>query len=318
MTQINNGLTPKNNPGAAVSAKTENLDLRVPSRILSCSRDAGWTSLLVLKFEHPANLEQLDTPAHDDQTITVSLEGECQIESYSNGFWKTSVYRPGVGGMTPAGKTDRLRFKSKTSTHVTAVEIHVPQFFLTAAAEEFRRLGTRFRDEPLNGLGFRDPLVYQTAISLEEAMEAGMPNLYAESAAQFLATHLLSQNKRILKRVDETRNPGRISDRRLARVLEFMAAHYAQDLNLAELSKEAGISRFHFILLFKKRIGITPHQHLIKIRMEAAERLLTNTDLSLKEIAVRCGYQNTARLPSGFQKHFGLTPAEYRKKVDLG
>ena len=203
--------------------------------------------------------------------------------------------------MTPAGKTDRLRFRSKTSTHVTAIEIHIPQFFLAAAAEEFRRIGTGFRDEPLNALGFRDPLIYQTAISLEEAMEAGMPNLYAESAAQFLATHLLSQNKRILKRVDETRNPGGISDRRLARVLEFMTAHYARDLNLAELSKEAGISRFHFIYLFKKRIGITPHQHLIKLRMEAAARLLTNTDLSLKEIGVRCGYQNTARLPSGFK-----------------
>ena len=104
MTQINNGLTPKNNPGAAVSAKTENLDLRVPSRILSCSRDAGWTSLLILKFEHSANLEQLDTPAHDDQTITVSLEGECQIESYSNGFWKKSVLPSRNRGNDPGGQ----------------------------------------------------------------------------------------------------------------------------------------------------------------------------------------------------------------------
>ena len=314
MTQINNGLNPKNNFGATIPPKTENHESRSLSRILSCSREAGWTSLLVRKFEHSANLEQLDNPAYDDQKVTVSIQGECEIESFSNGFWKKSAYRPGVAGMTPPGKTDRLRFKSKTSTHLTAVEIHIPQFFFAAATEEFRRIGIRFQDEPLNELGFRDPLVYQTAISLNKAMEAGAPNLYAESAAQFLATHLLSQSKRITETVGETRNPGRISDRRLARVLDFMAINHAQDLNLVELSREAGISRFHFIYLFKKKFGITPHQHLIKLRMQTAARLLTTTDLSLKEIGARCGYQNIARLPSGFQKHFGLTPAEYRKK----
>lgn len=312
--RINDWLKPQKKLGAAISREAGYPELPGLVRNLSCSREAGWTSLLVQELEYTANLEQFDSPTYSEQVITVCKQGECEAESFSNGFWKKSVYGPGVGGMTPAGKTDRLRFRSKTSTHIVAIEIYVPQFFFAAAAEEFRRIGTRFRDEPLNELGFSDPLVYRTAISLGNAVQAGAPNLYAESAAQFLATHLLSQHKLMMETVDETRNPGIITDRRLARVLEFMAAHYAQDLNLADLSSEAGISRFHFIHLFKKKFGITPHQHLIKLRMEAAAQLLTNTDLSLKEIGVRCGYQNTAHLPVVFQKHFGLTPAKYRKK----
>lgn len=314
MKQINNDLSPKKGVGATISRETEDLYLPVPLHVLSDSSNVGWTSLLVRKFRQPANLEQFDCPTCDDQLIAVCVQGECEVESFSNGSSKKSAYSPGVGGMTPAGKTDRLRFTSKTSTHVATIGIHIPQFFLAAAADEYRRIGTRFRDEPLNELGFRDSLVYQTAISLDEAAQDGAPNLYAESAAQFLATYLLSQHKRIVETINETRTAGIISDRRLARVLEFMAAHFAQDLKLAELSKEAGISRFHFVHLFKKKFGITPHRHLIKLRMDAAARLLTDTDLGSKEISIRCGYQNTAYLLPAFQKHFGQTMTEYRKK----
>ena len=114
--------------------------------------------------------------------------------------------------------------------------------------------------------------------------------------------------------LSDDRKPEELNDYRLERVLEFMQHNFAQDLSLAELAREAGISRFHFIKLFRKKCGITPHQYLIKLRMENAAKLLQSGNLRINEIAIRCGYQNAAHFSTAFQKYFAQTPVTYRRK----
>ena len=299
------------------SQEPENSDGKVPFRVLRTSFDAGWTSLFVKTFENSANVEPFDCPVFDAQTVAVCLKGETEIASFSGGIWRTAHCRPGMGGMTPAGKADRLRLSSKVNDTLVMTKILIPQIFFTIAIEEFRRAGTKFRTEPLNALSFNDPTVYQIALSINNAIQIGAPNLYAESAAQFLATHLLSLHSSWSAQVFNDRKSGELHDRRLDRVLDFMTHNFAEDLSLDELAREAGISRFHFINLFKKKCGITPHQHLIKLRMESAAQFLEFSDLSLKEIGVRCGYQNAAHFSTAFHKYFHQTPMDYRNKIEI-
>src|SRR5690606_32758578 len=98
------------------------------------------------------------------------------------------------------------------------------------------------------------------------------------------------------------RSPGIITDQRLARVVEFMTMHFAESLSLDRLAREAGISKFHFAHLFRSRTGMTPHGFLVQLRMDAARRMLTTTDLTVSEIAASCGYANAAHFGAAFQR----------------
>jgi AraC family transcriptional regulator len=118
-----------------------------------------------------------------------------------------------------------------------------------------------------------------------------------------------------LEALRERRNPGVITDRRLARVLELMRHHSAENLTVAELAKEAGVSQFHFIHLFKKACGTTPHQYLLKLRLEQAAELLRTTDLSIQAIAAQCGFVAASHFSAAFRRQFGRTASEYKSAV---
>lgn len=286
-----------------------------PGVQLSCSTNVGWTSLLVQTYECPLKADTFETLPSPDQLIAIVTAGEYEIESFSGKSWKTAVYRPGCVGMTPPGKIDRLRWHPKNSDRHVTLRIYLPQYFLHAAVDEYRRAGASFRQEELNALSFSDAPVLQTALALAEGVQTGVPNLYAESAAQFLAIHLLSTHRRTMEPSSRIRSPGLVTDRRLRRAVEMMEHHYADNLTLTELAKEAGISRFHFVGLFKKLIGVTPHQYLIRLRMNAACSLLKDTNFSHKEIARQCGYKKVNHFEATFQKYFAKTPTAYRRML---
>lgn len=321
MAEKNDSLTATGESAECFSADSHGCERVQPGKKHSCSTAAGWTSLLLQSYESPHSAEPFETSPSPDQLIVLVTRGEFEIESFSNGSWKKASYRPGFGGMTAAGKTSRLRWQSKNSASHQTLHLYIPQFFFNAAADEYRRAGVPFRLNQPDALFFRDPLVFHAMLSLKEAVKFGAANLYAESVARFLAKHLLSLHGGWSEPASGIRNPGAISDRRLERVLEFMEHHYAENLSLAELSKEAGISRFHFVNLFKKACGATPHQYLVRLRMNAAALLLEDANLSVKEIAAKSGYAEPAHFTRTFQKYFSQTPSAYRSKnyaIDLG
>lgn len=283
-----------------------------PLKIAS-SLTAGWTSLLVQSFDNPAHIDEFVTTPIPDLSLILVAKGTREIESYSGTGWKKALLHPGDGGMTASGKTDRLRLSSPTDNVVRTINICLPAYYFSAAAEEYRRAGTGSRLEQPDSLGFNDPVVAQTAFALVEAIKIGAPNLYAESAAQFLATHFLAKNSRWRAPISAPRNPGELTDPRLKRVLEYMQHHRTENLSLDRLALEAGISRFHFITLFKKAVGATPHQHLIRLRLERAAELLTKTDAGIEMIAINCGFVALSHFSRAFRQHFNQSASEYRR-----
>jgi AraC family transcriptional regulator len=145
-----------------------------------------------------------------------------------------------------------------------------------------------------------------------EAAAQGAPELYAESAGQFLASHLLFSERLSQLPMGGYRNFGDLSDKRLERVLDYMQHHCLEPLTLDELSKEAGISRFHFIKKFREKFGTTPHQYLIQLRMAAAATMLKNENRTVAGVAQACGYRSPAQFCGAFRKHYSQNPREYR------
>ncbi|MFI3312279.1 MAG: AraC family transcriptional regulator [Eubacteriales bacterium] len=98
-------------------------------------------------------------------------------------------------------------------------------------------------------------------------------------------------------------------------ISSYLAEHASEELQIEDLAKKANLSPFHFIRVFKKETGFTPHEYLIRVRMNLAKFYLKSTDQPLKEIAYRVGYQRESSFCSAFKKMEGMTPGAYRKQL---
>ena len=97
--------------------------------------------------------------------------------------------------------------------------------------------------------------------------------------------------------------------------IAYMEEHFAQDITLEELGKQAGYSRLHFLRLFKKDTGSTPHDFLTVLRLNHAKQLLIHTDQTLSEIGGACGFGSDAHFKTLFRNKTGLTPGNYRRQA---
>lgn len=96
---------------------------------------------------------------------------------------------------------------------------------------------------------------------------------------------------------------------------QFVELNYQKPIGLDDIATAVGISRFYLTREFEKKIGMTPTQYLIRVRIEHAARLLVSSvDLNLEEIAKQTGFSNANYLGKVFKKIVGLSPMEFRRK----
>jgi AraC-like DNA-binding protein len=98
--------------------------------------------------------------------------------------------------------------------------------------------------------------------------------------------------------------------RRIVQAKLFIDEHYAENIDLDNISDEAYFSKFHFIRLFKKAYGKTPHQYLISVRIEQA-RLLLQLQKSVSEVCFEVGFSSISSFTGLFKKVVGKTPSGY-------
>lgn len=107
-------------------------------------------------------------------------------------------------------------------------------------------------------------------------------------------------------------------DRRIRRSVELMHAQLDQDLSLKEIAAASYLSPFHFVRVFKKLTGTTPHAYLASIRTTRAQLWLAEPGLSVTEISSRVGYSSPSHFTKAFRQATGLTPREFRKALVSG
>ena len=159
-----------------------------------------------------------------------------------------------------------------------------------------------------------DPVVYQIVLALKRELETNPLNnrFYAESAATFLAAHLVKHyatSKPVFPEYTEGLSPYK-----LRRVIDYIQAHLAEDLSLETIATEIDMSRYYFCRLFKKSTGITPYQYLIKCRIERAKLLLLQEKLSIGDVALSVGFANQSNFTKHFKRLVGVTPKKFAQK----
>ena len=108
--------------------------------------------------------------------------------------------------------------------------------------------------------------------------------------------------------------PHSLAPRRLRRVLDFIEANLADDLELDDLASVAGSSRFHFSRAFRDATGFPPYRYLVHRRIDAAKTLLLEGDLPISEISAKCGFKSSAQFSVMFKQVFGSTPGRFRRE----
>ena len=294
-----------------VSLKSQEAGLLRPGRKLLCSTASSWRSVLLQTFDQPGHVDGFETAASPDYLLVLSLQGEYNLESWSGQSWKKATYRPGVGGLTSPLTQNILRWRSPlNSTQV--LRIYIPEEYFLEVGEEYRRAGSQTSLRLPDALQFTDPAVAGVARSLAEQAALGAPNIYAEAGARFLAAHLMLTLNSSAS-AEKHRHAGDLSDQRFRRVLDYMEHHFADDISLQTLAREAGISLFHFTRLFKAKTGITPHRHIVQLRMRQAQTLLRHTDLSVAEVALQSGYAHPGHFAAAFKRSAGTLPKQFRQ-----
>jgi AraC family transcriptional regulator len=89
-------------------------------------------------------------------------------------------------------------------------------------------------------------------------------------------------------------------------------------LSLVEIAAVTQTSPPHFAHLFKQATGQTPHQYVLRCRMERAKHLLTGTTLPLHEIGARVGYADHSHFTALFRRYVAITPKAYRDATSWG
>ncbi|MCR4902057.1 MAG: AraC family transcriptional regulator [Butyrivibrio sp.] len=94
----------------------------------------------------------------------------------------------------------------------------------------------------------------------------------------------------------------------------YISDNFKNKISIEMISSEAGFSPYYFIRIFKKEIGMTPHQYLLSTRIAAARYSLSTTKMSVSEIAAACGFDDDSAFCYAFKKWEGVTPSEYRNR----
>lgn len=99
--------------------------------------------------------------------------------------------------------------------------------------------------------------------------------------------------------------------RRVVRAKLYIDAHFAQPIDLNAISDEACFSKFHFMRLFKKIYGRTPHQYLTQVRIERAKVYLSAGD-PVTKVCFDVGFDSVSSFTGLFKRRTGVTPAAFQ------
>jgi RpiB/LacA/LacB family sugar-phosphate isomerase len=106
---------------------------------------------------------------------------------------------------------------------------------------------------------------------------------------------------------------GGLPPRRLQRVFSHIRENVARDLTVSELAQVVGMSQYYFSKLFKMSTGTTPHQYVMRQRVERAQEHLRESRTPLAEVATQVGFETQSHFTSVFRRLVGVTPKHYRE-----
>jgi AraC family transcriptional regulator len=246
-------------------------------------------------------------PSLDRHYIVQHLGGGKHVERRRDGRAISKTVASGALTFVCAG----TQYDWHTRGPIEFAHLYVPPGYLENLAERLdRKSAWTFPD----AVGVRDPLLESLFSTM--LREIRHPNeasaLYLDSLLDAFALRLLRDHSAARIRRDRPREI--LTNFQVARVVEYIDAHLAHDIKLADLVNVVGVSVYHFCRAFKNATGEPPYQFAIRHRLERARFLLKTTELSVADVASACGFRNTVHFERAFTRQWSDTPVRFRRE----
>ena len=185
------------------------------------------------------------------------------------------------------------------------ISFHFEPHFFQSVAET---LGVEWKEFRTHRI---PPVPAMLALTTEAVVSARRPPLWQmEELALRLAEFALRWT------AGETSHPRptrRDDEARAALAVRYIEGHFAEALTLERLSAIAGLSRFHFLRVFRRVVGVTPYQFVMRTRLREAATRLRNSNARVTDVATGCGFGDLSEFTRRFGASFGAHPTGYRR-----
>ncbi len=94
---------------------------------------------------------------------------------------------------------------------------------------------------------------------------------------------------------------------------QYINYNFEKNISLKEMADRVHLSPNYLLKIFKKETGIAPKEYILRMRIEHAKFLLSTTNMTIKKIALECGFSDASYFSFYFKKYLNITPIEYRK-----
>ncbi|MET0545216.1 MAG: AraC family transcriptional regulator [Caulobacterales bacterium] len=269
---------------------------RLPDIQLGSDND-GWRLCRWRQFVGTYSL-----PALPDPVFTVHIAGKPQVKTWDRDGWSEISSVPGCATIVPSGQETGWLVDGELDVVTLSVSSKILK--TAPAADQFRRM--RF--------AFADPLgVALTRQILAELYAPPSPerDVYVGAMVNALKAHILRGPS---SATADNIPISAFSAYRLHHIMNAILQKPEGNHSLEEMSAQAGITPSHFCRVFRKATGISPHQYVMKTRLDRAQQMLTQSDLGLSTIADFLGFASQSHFTRAFRNYVGETPSDFRKR----
>jgi AraC family transcriptional regulator len=160
---------------------------------------------------------------------------------------------------------------------------------------------------------FADSRLGALATVVHAEMVAGFPSgrLFLDSIEQAMAVALVGSQA--VRHRSARVSRGGLGPARLRRIADLVHARLEDELGLDELARSVGLSTTHFARMFRKSTGETPHQFVLRQRLERAKAMLRAPGERILDVAVACGFKTQQHFAQAFRDTCGVSPTRYRQ-----
>jgi AraC family transcriptional regulator len=293
----------------AVGPRTSNYS---DSTLLASSAGLGWSTISAELRSYGVGESPVTTPQDVEISVVIVGNENALVTRFGSDQCQTAVPKNGTIWLSPIG----IGYKIAASAPVPqAMHLYLP-------ITTFRRLSEEFNlpAAPVSSIrsaaGIQDEVINSIALSLlsEITHETTTGRMYAETASLMLAGRIIQKHCDDGSFVPRTPVLQPLDEVRLKRVLDYMAERISDKITLEQLAKVACFSTFHFARMFTRAVGVPPHSHLSRMRLESAMAELAASRLALSEIALNTGFSSQSSFNRAFKRATGMTPGEFRQR----
>jgi AraC family transcriptional regulator len=294
------------------TASVESMKDHIPGELLRERKARAPDDIHVEIHAHAPVQEPIVVPAVPEPMLVWIISGEPVVEERPlGGEWLAVPVRRGDFYLTTSPAPVEMRWRNMSAEPFRVMHVYLGLPLLARVVKELtgKELG-RFALREVSGE--RDAVLGALFQALHGALSGPAPAApsFVQGVAQAITAHVVAHYECATDGRAVVR--GGLPAHKLRRVLDAMHAGLAEPFDLGELAALAELSVFHFSRVFKQATGMSPSRYFVRLRMDEARRLLSDTEQSVLDIGLAVGYASPSHFSQVFRESTGTSPSAWR------